>query len=207
MIKQNYDITAMTQKAKGTIVTVVLLTALFVVASYAEAETVIIDGPSSIPEGGLVAQVEHDCGGPPYCEYRDLNDNVNVKQGRMESFSVRVENAQGGSYYRIIGSIGLEFHNPSMGELKTIRYIQYITIPRGATQEITFEVAGIANFTPQDTNEANISVTFQGNEIARHDVTVEDDDQSAYIGSLNQHPYEGQWRSSPSCYTIGCAWD
>ena len=43
--------------------------------------------------------------------------------------------------------------------------------------------------------------------VASCDISITDDDNSYYIGQRNQHPYGGTWRTTPHCFTHGCAWD
>ena len=35
-------------------------------------------------------------------------------------------------------------------------------------------------------------------------ISITDDDNSAYIGQRNHHPYGGTWQTTPHCYTHGC---
>ena len=42
--------------------------------------------------------------------------------------------------------------------------------------------------------------------VASCTVSITDDDNSAYVGQRNHHPYGGTWQTTPKCYTPGCGW-
>ena len=85
----------------------ILAAAVAALPGMAQADTVTMDCPSSLIEGGLVAQATN-CPSPdlpigyPYCEYRDgagaddWSDGTIVGSKRIESVSITIDATTGG---------------------------------------------------------------------------------------------------------------
>ena len=185
----------------------------------AQANSVQMQCPASVKEGGLVAQAAFDCPvdglpiGKEYCEYRDgsgandWSDFVFPNEGsiRLRPRAFITINATTGGEWIIVeqgtpllisnlaGSIGLQRH----------------TIQAGKTKKIELIVYGRANYRKEGNTTGNIAVippggSGFGNAIASCTVTVQDDDK-AYVGSRYLHPYRAFWQKMPHCYEVGCA--
>ena len=178
-----------------------------------------MDCPSSVIEGGLVAQATN-CPDPnlpigrPYCEYRDglgqdqWGDTEAVSDNRKESVSVTVSSETGGEYYVLNASLGIVLTNASAG----VPPIHRFDVPAGGEGSIDLLVMGRGNYAKAGNGTGTIVVLPPGSSDASQaidscDISIIDDDDSAYIGQRNHHPYGGTWRTTPHCYTHGCGWD
>ncbi len=213
----------------------VLVLALAALPAQAQT-TATISAPSTLPEGGLVAQQVGNCPemqrerptkmssetvaefytryiawyqandyNRNYCEFRDIPDNA----ARAQTVTVTVRNAQTG-LYKIARETSLNFkigNDVSFGHFTAL-----YNLTAGETKTITFSVVSIPNYTPGDTATNAIVVLPPGatsfaDAIARHEITIVDDDNTAYVGRRRHHPYGETWNSQPHCYSHGCAWD
>ncbi len=219
----------------------VLVLALMVLPAQAQA-TATISAPSSLHEGGLVAQQVGNCPakqmqGPTkrgdetvsafytryiawyqanrysrnYCEFRDIPDDA----ARAVPVTVTIRNADAGQYQIVTEKAGapgtdLKRLNAQFQLLNELRF----NFTQGETMTIDFFVVSVdPNYTPGDTRTNAIVVlppgaTSYADAIARHEITIVDDDNSAYIGRRRHHPYGETWNSQPHCYgSMNCAYD
>ena len=172
-----------------------------------------MDCPSSVIEGGLVAQATN-CPSPdlpigyPYCEYRDglgqdnWTDGTIVGSGRLESASITIEATTGGRWYILPANANIYLIDYDTGGYQ---------IDGGGTEEIDVTVYGVGNYRRSGNSEGTIGVYMPGNQnISSPDFTcnisIIDDDNSAYIGQRNHHPYGGIWQTTPHCFERDCGW-
>ncbi len=142
-----------------------------------------------------------------YCEFRDIPDDA----ARGQTVTVKISNADAGEYMVI-----RESHH---SKIKILRMDanpnSRITLTQGETKTVTFlVVSDDPNYSPGDTRSTNVflvlppGATSNADALARHEVTVVDDDNSAYIGRRRHHPYGETWNSQPHCYGVmNCAFD
>ncbi len=175
--------------------------------------------PASVKEGGLVAHAAFDCPvdglplGREYCEYRDgegendWSDFANVADIRKRPRAyITISATTGGQWLIATGDLPIIVadSNGNPG-------IQRHTIQAGKTKKIEIQVWGRGNYRKEGNTTGDISVippggSGFGDAIASCTVTVQDDDNTAYVGSRYYHPYGGIWRSRPHCYDeMGCA--
>ena len=194
----------------------VAVSALFL-AMPSFAEQTVIECPSSVKEGGLIAQA-FNCPIPGseighyYCEYRDepgvnnpspSNANSGVASSARGRGRIDIYNASGGWYtltYENVFAYDMGSDVP--------RSEESVRIPFGEDFSMSFEVSGVPNYAKGSTNGA-ISIRRRGASgpvVSSCDISVIDDDNSAYIGQRRSHPYGGTWKTTPHCMTEGCAW-
>ncbi len=215
----------------------VLVIVLALAALPAQAQTTVtISGPSTLPEGGLVAQQVGNCPemqrqtptkranetvsafytryiawyqanrySRNYCEFRDIPNDT----ARARTVTVTVRNAQAGMY-SILTEAVRDFRIADDVRFATLTGLG--TLTAGETKTVSFQVVSIPNYTPGDTSTNAIIVVDSSGDFAnpagRHEITVVDDDNSAYIGQRRMHPYGGSWNSQPHCYgSMNCAYD
>ncbi len=218
-----------------------LVLVLTLAALPAQAQTTVtISAPSTVHEGGLVAQQVGNCPemqretptkrgnetvsafytryiawmqandySRNYCEFRDIPDDA----ARAVPMTMTIRNADAGEY-----RIALERAGAQADDLKllnpwlAIDPLSY-NLTQGQTQTIDFFVVSrYPNYSPGDTTTNAIVVLPPGatsfaDAIARHEITIVDDDNSAYVGRRRHHPYGETWNSQPHCYSHGCAYD
>ena len=253
---------------------VLALVAGFVVA--AQAQSVTFSGPSSIHEGGRVAQQFGSCPSPKfdivqfnsdnssltvgsmpwymaliaamrefrtgvdttYCEYRDVDvsrapdgvwresefvrplHEIEAEElesgaesgergpgpGRMATLEITIHNAAAGSYG--IGIIGDRLNFSRDGDYQNL---QFFGLTAGETRTLEFEIAGRANFVPNDEGtEEGVQVIppGQGSVPIKWHIRVIDDDNVGYIGRRRAHPYGEDWPDTPYCWgEANCAYD
>ena len=192
----------------------IVFTALLLVSSPAYADTVTMNCPSSVIEGGLVAQATN-CPSPdlpigyPYCEYRDgagaddWSIGTLVGSKRIESASITIDATTGGRWYVFPASTSIYLSGHSSNGYQ---------IDSGDTVDIDIKVYATGNYRRTGNSEGTIGVYMPGNQTISNpdfacDITIQDDDNSAYIGQRNHHPYGGTWQTTPHCFTHGCGWD
>ena len=76
----------------------------------------------------------------------------------------------------------------------------------GETWRTGWDISGVPNYTKGSSTNGVIKILRDNTEIDRCEISVIDDDNTAYIGQRNAHPYGGTWKTTPECYTPGCAW-
>ncbi len=171
--------------------------------------------PASVKEGGLVAHAAFDCPvdglpfGKEYCEYRDAPGADDwtflhiPERARSRQIAYITINATTGGQW---------FVNPGSRELLIgSGGIQRYNIQAGKTRKIELKVYGRGNYRKEGNKSVKILVlppgsTDNNQAIASCTVIVQDDDNTAYIGSRYVHPYGGTWQSTPHCYDeVGCA--
>ncbi len=142
-----------------------------------------------------------------YCEFRDIPDEAT----RAVPITVTIRNADAGVYViekelqhsiKLVNSSDFSTYNGrftfTQGQTRTLSgFTMLVTIP---------------NYSPGDTATNAIVVLPPGatsfaDAIARHEITIVDDDNSAYVGRRRHHPYGESWNSQPHCYSHGCAYD
>ena len=174
-----------------------------------------LDCPSSVVEGGLVAQAVN-CPNPdlpighPYCEYRDepgTNDSRRAVVGpnARESYRVQVEDATGGFY--AIDFKNLLAYASSDSEAGSDGF----SFNLGAGDDLDSDgyMSGVPQYAKGTAGTGEVTVhhgSTSGPIVASCTVSISDDDNSYYIGQRNQHPYGGTWRTTPHCFTHGCGW-
>ena len=198
--------------------------------------TVTINAPSTIPEGGLVAQQVGNC---PEMQRQSptkrSNETVSAfytryiawyqanrysrnycefrdipdDAARKQTVTIRIRNAVAGTYLITDDGSGIKILEGNTLNAHAESY----QLQQGETKTLTFGVVSSApNYTPGDTSTSGIIVwppgfTSQADILATHAITIVDDDNSAYIGQRRHHPYGGSWNSRPHCYSHGCAYD
>ncbi len=144
-----------------------------------------------------------------YCEFRDIPDDA----ARAVPFTVTIRNGDAGDYLIVIERAGAQ-----VDDLKILKPDLTISTARIAlTQGETytrdfFVVSRYPNYSPGASTTNAIVVLPPGassfaEAIARHEITIVDDDNSAYIGQRRHHPYGETWNSQAHCYSHGCAYD
>ena len=197
---------------------IIFALALALLPTTAQADNATLDCPSSVKEGGQVAQAVN-CPSPdlpigyPYCEYRDGNgprwsDTARVGDRRQENLNVTITASTGGEYFIWNASLDIVLATNSGGVPASHR----LNVAEGETASLDLRVWGRANYAKSGNGEGIVYVgppgSFDVNDaIASCTITVEDDDNNYYIGQRRQHPYGGTWISTPHCFTRGCAWD
>jgi len=192
---------------------------LLVTPPPALADSVQMQCPASVKEGGLVAHAAFDCPvdglpfGKEYCEYRDgsgsddWSDFDLPEPIRQRPRAYITINATTGGQWIIThdGSSLMSAHlSDSVGP---VRY----PVKAGETTKIEVKVFGRGNYRKEGNTTGRIVVLPPGSSsvndaIASCTVTVQDDDNKAYVGSRYRHPYGGVWQSKPHCYDeVGCA--
>ena len=218
-----------------------LVLVLVLAALPAQAQTTAtISAPSTLHEGGLVAQQVGNCPEKQmqrptkrgdetvsafytryiawmqandynrnYCEFRDIPDDA----ARAVPMTITIRNADAGMYTIAITRAGAQANDLKLLTPQlTLDALSY-TFTQGQTWTLDyFVVSRHPNYTPGDTRTVAILVLPPGatsfaDAIARHEITIVDDDNSAYIGRRRHHPYGETWNSQPHCYSHGCAWD
>ncbi len=175
--------------------------------------------PASVKEGGLVAHAAFDCPvdglplGKQYCEYRDdpgsdnWNDFILPERIRQRPRAYITINATTGGRWSI-GSRDLPLIVASVDD--TTSLLGY-NVKAGETRKIEVKVYGRGNYRKDGNTTGRIGVIPPGggswsDAIASCTVTIQDDDNTAYVGSRYRHPYGGTWQSRPYCYDeVGCA--
>ena len=172
--------------------------------------------PSSVVEGGLVAQAAFDgCRhagdslGRPYCEWRD-RPGVNNSRSTLEidgvgpngreKFSFEFLDVDGGVYGYDLEDLWIYTAGGVFSRGITTR------VEAGENWRPTFEISGIPNYTKGSSGSGRIFLTKDGVEVASCDISITDDDNTAYIGQRNAHPYGGTWQTAPRCFEPGCGW-
>ena len=178
------------------------------------ADTVTMDCPSSVIEGGLVAQATN-CPSPdlpigyPYCEYRDGSGQNDWRDGnivgpnRVESLSITIDATTAGTWHVLPASTSVYVFGRSTSGYQ---------LGNGDTLDIDIKVYAVGNYRRTGNSEGTIGVYKPGNQDQSNPdfsctISIIDDDNSAYIGQRNQHPYGGTWMTTPHCFTRGCAWN
>ena len=149
--------------------------------------------------------------GYPYCEYRDY-PGTNSTRGTAETngvgsrgredFTFTFEDVDGGLYgYRLENLMlylgGSAYRNTA----------NRARLDAGRSWGPTFDISGIPNYTKGGSATGKIVLTKDGTDMESCTINIIDDDNSAYVGQRRQHPYGGTWKSTPHCFTQGCAWD
>ena len=172
---------------------------------------------NSIKEGGLVAQAAFDgCKhagdslGRPYCEFRDdASSSSATLENRVKGVKVSITASTTGSY-----GIGVDSGSLKMGSSSsdlTTSQIYNHTLQQGKTYSFEYEIWASPNYVKGDTKDVEIHVLPSGwinfnDSIGSCKVTIIDDDNTAYIGRRNYHPYGGTWQGTPCCYSHNCAY-
>ena len=195
---------------------ILLAAVVAAIPTAAEADNVRMNCPSSVAEGGLVAQGAFDrCRhsgdslGRPYCEFRDGDGQSTWTEGaivgprRAESVSVTIDATTGGRWYIFPVDSKLYLYGNVTGGHQ---------IGSGDTVDIDFKVYAAGNYRRSGNSQGMIGVYKPGNQIVSSPdftctITIRDDDNAYYVGRRAHHPYGGVWQNAPHCYTPGCAWD
>ncbi len=180
----------------------------------AQADSVQMQCPASVKEGGLVAHAAFDCApnGWEYCEYRDAPghndwtefDAPDPIRTRPRAY-ITINATTGGRWVIVADGLPIIIASADGGA-----GIQRHTIQAGTTRKIEVMVFGRANYRKEGNTTGRISVVLPegrlDDPIASCTVTVQDDDNTAYVGSRYYHPYGGVWQETPHCYDeVGCA--
>ena len=193
---------------------IIFALALALLPTTAQADNVRFQCPSSVKEGGLVAQAVN-CPSPdlpighPYCEYRDGQGQDDwsigtlVGSNRIESASITIDATTGGRWHVFPASTSIYLAGHSFNGYQ---------IDSGDTVDIDIKVYATGNYRRTGNSEGMIGVYMPGNQDQSNPdfsctVSITDDDNSYYIGQRRQHPYGGVWQTTPHCFTRGCAWD
>ena len=195
------------------------LPCLFVNSAGAQGLSISFSGQSSIPEGGLVAQAVQDCGssGAYYCEYRDDDtDNENLRPGRIKEYQIRITNNnrtdKGNLRIGFLGAAGNKvsiLEKNGVGSLVTngeFHFVQHITVKARETEVITLKLKGREIYVSDSDKTTKMTVSEGLTILKQKTITVKEDDNRAYIGRRNGHPYGGgAWNVAPCCFTENCA--
>ncbi len=186
----------------------------------AQADSVQMQCPSSVKEGGLVAHAAFDCPvdglplGKQYCEYRDgpaqddwadFDATPTGIRARPRAY-ITINATTGGQW--VVVEQGVALMVESLGG--TVGLQRY-SVQAGKTRKIEILVYGRGNYRKNGNTTGDIVVLPPGSSdfndaIASCTVTVQDDDNTAYVGSRYYHPYGEVWQSMPHCYDeVGCA--
>ena len=196
------------------IITTLAVIGALALPGMAQAETITLNCPSSVVEGGLVAQATN-CPSPdlpigyPYCEYRDEPGQNNSRSTRYgvgpngrDGVHFSISNADGGVYTWVYTNLfAYSGDTPLAGG--------QLSLAAGEDRDVTFYVSGRPQYSKGTVGTGEISFHIGGSSgplLASCDISITDDDNSAYIGQRNQHPYGGTWQTTPHCFTHGCAW-
>ncbi len=145
-----------------------------------------------------------------YCEFRDIPDDA----VRAVPFTVKISNGDAGTYMIVITRAGAQADDLKIlnSELAVSRLTTTLTQGQTRTRDY-FVVSRYPNYRPGDTRTNAILIlpplaSSYADAIARHEITIVDDDNSAYIGRRRHHPYGETWNSQPHCYGVmNCAYD
>ena len=144
-----------------------------------------------------------------YCEFRDIPDDA----ARAVPVTVTIRNADAGQYQIVMEKAGSLLTDLKPLDAQFTTTLLNPSFTQGQTRTIDFFVVSKdPNYRPGDTSTNAIVVLPPGasslaDAIARHEITVVDDDNTAYIGQRRHHPYGETWNSQPHCYSHGCAYD
>ena len=144
-----------------------------------------------------------------YCEFRDIPDDA----ARAVPITITIRNADVGEYRIAISRAGAQADDLKLlTSSLTIFGVQTFLQGETATLDILV-VSRRPNYRPGDTTTNSIAVlpplaSSFADAIAMHEITIVDDDNSAYIGRRRHHPYGETWNSQPHCYGVmNCAYD
>ena len=143
-----------------------------------------------------------------YCEFRD---DPTKDEARDEWFTWEIKNAKAGRY---------SLTNTQSGSKKLIVYVngtdvggvrQDFMLAEGENRTIRLRVVthpDRVNY-GKGGNETLMAIDYgRPSGWRRCDITIIDDDNSAYAGRRKEHPYGGIWRTTPQCYgPVNCAYD
>ena len=193
---------------------IIFALALALLPTTAQADNVRFQCPSSVKEGGLVAQAVN-CPSPdlpigyPYCEYRDgagaadWSIGTLVGSKRVESVSITIDATTAGTWHVLPAGTNVYLFG---------RQTRGYQLGNGDTANIDVKVYAVGNYRRTGNSEGVIGVYKPGNQDVNNPdftctISITDDDNSYYIGQRRQHPYGGVWQTTPHCFTRGCAWD
>ena len=149
-----------------------------------------------------------------YCEFRD-DPTEDEKYPRIEVFYWKITNAHAARYsVSNQNSIGNKLRLWVNGTEKSGRVDFNLKAGENKTIELALATGNSrANYQP-GANEPLAAISYGraatgslGSDWTICDVTIIDDDNSAYIGGLTKHPYDGRWMTNKPCYERGCARD
>ncbi len=199
--------------------------------------TATVVGPTSLHEGGLVAQQVGDCPEKPgQRPTKRGGETVSQFYTRYIAWYRSSANEYDWGYceFRDDGDesfpthryteLSVTFHNFEAGVQYKAQLMpsSRLEFARTASREITFftpttadarytrpvMLRGKANFTEDGNATETINILGRGGAvIGSYTITIIDDDDMAYIGQRRHHPYGASWKSQPHCYTHNCAWD
>ncbi len=159
-----------------------------------------------------------DCApnGWEYCEYRDgagendWGDFTGIGSMRQRPRAYITINATTGGLWLVFRDAASHrlIHAKADGAVQALQRYQ---VDAGKTRKIEIRVYGRGNYRKDGNGSGTVLVappgsSGEGDAIASCTITVQDDDNTAYIGSRYYHPYGGVWQSEPHCYDeVGCA--
>ncbi len=216
----------------------ILAVLVLVLTLPAQAQTTVtISAPSTLHEGGLVAQQVGNCPEKQmerptkqgdetvsafytrYIAWMQANDynrnycefrDIPDDAARKQTVTITIRNADAGEYLVLTEGLFVKLLDENGN---TLNDSQVDTLQQGDTKTLTYDIVSKnPNYTPGDTITSSITVwppgfTSRADIIATHTITIVDDDNTAYIGRRRHHPYGETWNSQPHCYSHGCAWD
>ena len=174
----------------------------------------------------MVAQAIQDCGdtGRYYCEYRDKDEGgtdsggmpISLRPKRVKDLQITITNRSGQALPNVrmgfsgAGADRVEIISKDSGSFTAGGGVDNISIGNGDTKVVNISIKGVENYV--DTGNAKTTLQVWtglaglNNLLGEREFTIVEDDNRAYIGRRNYHPYGGgAWPSSPCCFTESCA--
>ncbi len=131
-----------------------------------------------------------------YCEYRDIPDAMD----RRQPVYISIVNPPQTQCQIFFSAATINLYNQG-GTAQTSPF--NVTVKTGKRNRFTFYVTGKADYIRESNALGHVEVSTIGSTpcpgggVLTFDVI--DDDNSAYIGSLNAHPYRESWNKRPHC--------
>ena len=120
-------------------------------------------------------------------------------------YRIEILDATGGFY--LVGFENLYAYPDKNHELESVGF--NFRLDAGAELSSEGWISGVPQYSKGTASTGTLTIRHgntTGPIVASCDISISDDDNSAYIGQRNHHPYGGTWHTTPHCYTPGCGW-
>ena len=146
-----------------------------------------------------------------YCEFRDNAGNSSATlETRVKEVRISITPSATGTYSFGVEDTSLKMGKDSTNPVTSQTYNRDLVL--GETYSEEFEIWATPNYRKDGNKNVAILVLPVGwsgfsDSIASCNVTIVEDDNSAYVGRRKHHPYGGTWLTRPHCYEHNCAYD
>ena len=146
-----------------------------------------------------------------YCEYRDdAGSSSATLENRVKGVRISITPSSTGTYSFGVESNSLKMGHNSSNPSTSQTYNRDLV--QGETYSEEFEIWASPNYEKEGNRNVAILVlpvgwSSFGDSIDSCDVTIIDDDNTAYVGRRNHHPYGGNWQTTPCCWDHNCAYN